>query len=105
MCRGEISVICQDVKLLKEKFDDHVPLSKSFTSSQTSCILASSSSSSKSVSPDLVPERADPSETPKTSPTPSVHEQMSYGEERYKDDRKALVEDGWEFFDNREFDM
>ncbi|CAK9151046.1 unnamed protein product [Ilex paraguariensis] len=105
MLQGEISVICQDVKLLKEKFDDHVPLSKSFTSSQTSCILASSSSSSKSMSPDLVPERADPSETPKTSPISSVHEQLSYGEERYKDDRKALVEDGWEFFDNREFDM
>lgn len=46
-CRGEISVICQDVRHLKEKFDLEVPLSKSLSSSQTSFILASSGSSLK----------------------------------------------------------
>ncbi|KAE9460516.1 hypothetical protein C3L33_07512, partial [Rhododendron williamsianum] len=104
--QGEISVICQDVKLLKEKFDERVPLSKSLSSSQTTCILASSSSSLKSMSPDLVPELAESSETAKkTSPSPSVDYHLSSGgEESDREDRKALTDDGWEFFDNREFD-
>ncbi|KAI8522855.1 hypothetical protein RHMOL_Rhmol13G0029200 [Rhododendron molle] len=105
--QGEISVICQDVKLLKENFDERVPLSKSLSSSQTTCILASSSSSLKSMSPDLVPELAKSSETAKkTSPSPSVDYHLSSGgEESDREDRKALTDDGWEFFDNREFDM
>ncbi|XP_058195993.1 uncharacterized protein LOC131312330 isoform X1 [Rhododendron vialii] len=102
--QGEISVICQDVKLLKEKFDERVPLSKSLSSSQTTCILASSSSSLKSMSPDLVPELAE-STAKKTSPSPSVDYHLSSGgEESDREDRKALTDDGWEFFDNREFD-
>ncbi|CAL5425282.1 unnamed protein product [Camellia sinensis] len=120
MLQGEISVICQDVKLLKEKFDDRVPLSKSLSSSQTSCRLASSSSSVKSMAPDQVAEHAESSKSPKktssipsdssespkkTSPIPSVGDQPSGGEERAGDDRKALVDDGWEFFDNRDFYM
>ncbi|KAK4558464.1 hypothetical protein RGQ29_007984 [Quercus rubra] len=56
MLQGEISVICQDVSLLKEKFDDRVPLSKSVSSSQTSCILAASGTSVKSMVSGLVPE-------------------------------------------------
>lgn len=52
LSRGEISVICQDVRLLKEKFDERVPLSQSISSSQTSCILASSGSSLKSIASD-----------------------------------------------------
>jgi hypothetical protein len=104
--QGEISVICQDVKLLKEKFDERVPLSKSLSSSQTTCILASSSSSLKSMSPDLVPDLAESSETAKkTSRSPSVDEQLSFGgEESDRENRKALADDGWEFFDSREFD-
>ncbi|XP_059660521.1 uncharacterized protein LOC132306928 [Cornus florida] len=104
MLQGEISVICQDVLLLKEKFDERVPLSKSLSSSQTSCILASSGSSLKSLAPDQVPEQDEPSETPtKTSPNASVDDQLFLVGEGAKDDGKALVEDGWEFFDNREF--
>ncbi|KAF5455076.1 hypothetical protein F2P56_024689 [Juglans regia] len=53
--QGEISVICQDVRLLKEKFDDRVPLSKSVSSSQTSCILATSGASVKGMTSDLLP--------------------------------------------------
>lgn len=34
--QGEISVKCQDVSLLKEKFDKRIPLSRSLSSSQTS---------------------------------------------------------------------
>lgn len=65
------------------------------------------------MSPDLVPELAESSETAtKTSPSPSVDEHLSpEGEEREgveesdREDRNALADDGWEFFDNREFDM
>ena len=44
------------MSLLKEKFDDRVPLSKSVSSSQTSCILAASGTSVKSMVSGLVPE-------------------------------------------------
>ncbi|GKU86637.1 hypothetical protein SLEP1_g1137 [Rubroshorea leprosula] len=90
--QGEISVICQDVRLLKQKFDERVPLSKSISSSQTSCILASSGSSAKSVA----------SEPEKISPTPSVDGQSPKDRpEVDKDgaDRKELFEDGWDFFE------
>ncbi|XP_022847351.1 uncharacterized protein LOC111369878 [Olea europaea var. sylvestris] len=66
--QGEIAVIHQDVSLLKEKFDEHVPFSKSLSSSQTSFILASSSSSSKTLFPDQVepvPDQIDSLENPK----------------------------------------
>ncbi|KAM3325961.1 hypothetical protein P3S67_001087 [Capsicum chacoense] len=96
--QGEISVICQDVRLLKEKFDDRVPLSKSLCSSQTSCLLASSSSSLKSMVPDQVPDSADLLHVPEKN------------EEKHKasEDMKSviynadLLDDGWEIFDNRE---
>jgi len=120
MLQGEISVICQDVMLLKEKFDDRVPLSKSVSSSQTSCILATTSGSSlKSTAYDLVPgrslassgssltsvvpEQGESSETPKkTSPTSSVHSPPSLGSgDKEKTARavKALLDEGWDFFD------
>ncbi|KAJ0791260.1 hypothetical protein HanOQP8_Chr01g0003521 [Helianthus annuus] len=56
--QGEISVKCQDVLLLKEKFDKGIPLtrSRSLSSSQTSSILASSGSSFRSVIKPLEPE-------------------------------------------------
>ncbi|ESQ37967.1 hypothetical protein EUTSA_v10028568mg [Eutrema salsugineum] len=92
--QGEISVICQDIRLLKEKFDNRVPLSQSISSSQTSCKLASSRSSMKSL---LLEKTLELSyETPeasgnKESPKASVSEE--------KDERKELLEDGWDFFD------
>ncbi|XP_058770856.1 uncharacterized protein LOC131644386 [Vicia villosa] len=61
--QGEISVICQDIRLLKEKFDANLPLSQSFTSSQTSCILASSGSSHKTLASNAGSEHSDSSET------------------------------------------
>ncbi|KAJ9696245.1 hypothetical protein PVL29_008469 [Vitis rotundifolia] len=106
MLQGEISVICQDVKFLKVKFDDRVPLSQSLSSSQTSCKLASSSSSLKSMSSDPVPvpALADESETPKqTSPTASVGGQSpkkSPVESGARDFHKALLDDGWDLFEN-----
>ncbi|XP_022727731.1 golgin candidate 5-like [Durio zibethinus] len=101
--QGEISVICEDVRLLKEKFDERVPLSKSISSSQTSCILASSGSSLKSMASDLGPEQGEKAITlEKRSLTPSVDKQspkIRSSEERYKADGKELLDDGWEFFD------
>ncbi|KAK4357352.1 hypothetical protein RND71_022962 [Anisodus tanguticus] len=105
--RGEISVICQDVRLLKEKFDDRVPLSKSFCSSQTSCILASSSSSLKSMVPDQVPDPADLLLAPEKMDTVSNHEEERKASEDVKSviHNKDLLDDGWEIFDNRELCM
>ncbi|KAM3382432.1 hypothetical protein P3S68_008006 [Capsicum galapagoense] len=102
--QGEISVICQDVRLLKEKFDDRVPLSKSLCSSQTSCLLASSSSSLKSMVPDQVPDSADLLHVPEKADTVSCNEE----EHKASEDVKSviyntdLLDDGWEIFDNRE---
>ncbi|KAL5068237.1 hypothetical protein RYX36_019124 [Vicia faba] len=60
--QGEISVICQDIRLLKEKFDANLPLSQSFSSSQTSCILASSGSSHKTIASNAGSVHSDSSE-------------------------------------------
>ena len=89
--------------MLKEKFDERIPLSKSISSSQTSCILASSGSSLKSMASDLGPEQGETAKTlDKRSPTPSVDGQSPKSrssEERYKADGKELLDDGWEIFD------
>ncbi|KAL6210523.1 hypothetical protein ACLB2K_015755 [Fragaria x ananassa] len=110
MLQGEISVICQDVKLLKEKFDERVPLSQSVSSSQTSCILASSGSSLKSVASGLLLERVGSvgsSESPNTlervSPVASVDGLSPKFRQEYetiKADKQALMEDGWDVFDD-----
>ncbi|KAK4731905.1 hypothetical protein R3W88_024893 [Solanum pinnatisectum] len=105
--QGEISVICQDVRLLKEKFDDRVPLCKSLCSGQTSCILASSSSSSKSMISDEVPEPADLLHAPEKMDRVSCHEEEHKASEDVKSviHNTDLVDDGWEIFDNRELYM
>ncbi|KAH1261525.1 hypothetical protein GmHk_02G004370 [Glycine max] len=99
MLQGEISVICQDIKLLKEKFDANLPLSKSFTSSQTSCKLASSGSSHKTLASDAGSEHSESSEIRKTSRTASIESLSSKSghdeEEKSKADHNALLDDGW----------
>ncbi|KAK4281138.1 hypothetical protein QN277_012664 [Acacia crassicarpa] len=94
MLQGEISVICEDIRILKEKFDANLPLSKFFTSSQTSCILASSGSSHKSSASDAGSDHSDPSEMLKAKPTSSTGELSSKSgnkEERRKTEHKAYV--------------
>ncbi|XP_068338382.1 uncharacterized protein [Pyrus communis] len=109
MLQGEISVICQDVRFLKEKFDERVPLSESVSSSQTSCILASSGSSMKSVAFDLVPERLELPKSPeKASPAPSVNglsPKSILEQERTKADQKELIDDGWDVVFDKELDV
>ncbi|PIN03066.1 hypothetical protein CDL12_24422 [Handroanthus impetiginosus] len=95
MLQGEIAVICEDVRLLKEKFDEHVPFSQSLSSSQTSRILASSTSSKGSISEQqvgLVAGGANSLETQKKSSE----------DEPAGNDRATFLDDGWEIFDNRE---
>ncbi|CAF1702682.1 hypothetical protein HID58_053040 [Brassica napus] len=93
--QGEIYVICKDIRLLKEKFDNGVPLSQSITSSQTSCKLASSVSSMKSL---LLEKPLDLSyEAPEASGNnKSAEASVNEGKE---DERKELLEDGWDIFD------
>lgn len=94
LSRGEISVICQDVKMLKEKFDNRVSLTKSISSSHTS----SCGSSMRS----LVLEN--PSElllngVPETSSSNKIPEAAAFSMNKDKDDCRELVEDGWDIFD------
>lgn len=100
--QGEISVICQDVLLLKKNFDERVPLSKSISSSQTSCLLASSSSSLKSIAGEFSSNLLESAKTPeKTSPAPSVGGQSP--KSRPDDDQsrvcKEASDDDWDFFE------
>lgn len=125
--QGEIYVKCQDVKLLKEKFDKRIPLS----SSQVSSILASSCSSFRSTgtpsesevetygSPKKSAELEDSygfldksstsksgliaAESPKSpiETVNSVNDCFPSGDGKQRDDdRKRLIDDGWELFEN-----
>ncbi|XP_047962388.1 uncharacterized protein LOC125207191 [Salvia hispanica] len=98
--QGEISVICQDVRMLKETFDEDIPFSKSLSSSQTSCILASSASSSKSLireQVDLLPDEGTESlDTRDKKGTASCSTESSSQDEAAGNDDKALSDDEWE---------
>lgn len=92
------------MRLLKEKFDERVPFSKSLSSSQTSCRLASSTSSSRSLvllqtEQEQGSDGADSLENPKRDLVHCFDKQLS-GDEATRDDSKALVEEGWEIFDS-----
>ncbi|RID70802.1 hypothetical protein BRARA_C02785 [Brassica rapa] len=94
--QGEIYVICKDIRLLKEKFDNGVPLSQSITSSQTSCKLASSVSSMKSL---LLEKPLNLSyEAPEASGNNNKSAEASVNEGK-ENERKELLEDGWDIFD------
>ncbi|XP_022953515.1 uncharacterized protein LOC111456040 isoform X2 [Cucurbita moschata] len=119
--QGEISVIVQDVRHLKEKFDLDVPLSKSLSSSQTSCILASSGSSLKSAASDLArfcspltdtashldAEKGSSSNLDKEGSRASsfISSKSSMSSNNLKEERsernhlKACSDDGWDVFD------
>lgn len=91
------------MRILKEKFDERLPLSRSLNSNQTSCVLASSSSSLKS----MVPEQVDPVND-STGPLEIVEktdssfiEPESFGVGTGKDGQKVLIDEGWELCDNR----
>ncbi|KAL6499504.1 hypothetical protein OROGR_027414 [Orobanche gracilis] len=103
MLQGEIAVICDDVKLLKERFDENVPFSKSLSSGQTSCILASSTSFLRNPNPkDLVPDGADPLMAQSERDAISCFAGWSFEGESTRDDHNALADDGWILFDDRD---
>lgn len=121
--QGEISVICQDVKSMKTKFDQGVPLSKSLSSSQTTSVSTFSSSSVLDASFEKLPETVVvPSPTFSSSsllgasfeklPEPEVVASPRNGkaslnstddELLYRNEILGtgieLVDDGWELFD------
>lgn len=97
--RGEISVICQDVRLLKQKFDERVPLSQSISSSQTTCRLASSGSSVKSMA-SLASEQGLTSETPERMSSAHMTDiQTPEIKLQNETNRRELLDDGWDLFD------
>lgn len=100
-CRGEISVVCQDIKLIKEKFDQHVPLSKLLSSSYTLASLTSSSSSIPSTAPQQMSELVHALDSIKALDRSIADDQISYGEE-VPSHQKELIDDGWEFFNKEE---
>ncbi|GAB4829780.1 hypothetical protein Ancab_019435 [Ancistrocladus abbreviatus] len=104
MLQGEISVICQDVKLLKENFDNHIPLSRSFSSKETSCLLASSSSSQKSKVSDKASEPVESCESPKrmnrTYSIDSATSRSSSAQEGVRTPQRDLLDEDWELFDD-----
>ncbi|WOG83705.1 hypothetical protein DCAR_0102882 [Daucus carota subsp. sativus] len=99
--QGEISVVCQDIKLIKEKFDQHVPLSKLLSSSYTLASLTSSSSSIPSTAPQQMSELVHALDSIKALDRSIADDQISYGEE-VPSHQKELIDDGWEFFNKEE---
>ncbi|VVA89815.1 unnamed protein product [Arabis nemorensis] len=96
--QGEISVICQDVKLLKEKFDKRVSLTESI-SSQTSS-YASFVRNLVMYTPSE-PFNEVPAETSSINKTPEA----TMNEEEKKGDRRERLEDGWEWGEEKKKDV
>nr|XP_043609313.1 cell surface antigen I/II-like [Erigeron canadensis] len=124
--QGEFSVKFQDILLLKEKFDQGIPLSRSLSSSQHSSILASSSSSLRStVTPiETEPEsetykapkrsaelgdsyeffeRSLNSEVAPPSPKSPIEKVDGFPFGEAKKIGKVPVDDGWELFESDDF--
>lgn len=113
--QGEISVKCQDVLLLKEKFDKRIPLSRSLSSSQTSSVLAASPTPSfrrtTTATATLFEPESEIYETPKKSldlddsydKLPISRPQspnFPIGQQKQSDAWKLLLnDDDWELFD------
>ncbi|KAI7752366.1 hypothetical protein M8C21_032629 [Ambrosia artemisiifolia] len=105
--QGEMAVKCQDVLLLKEKFDKRIPLTGSLFASQASSILVSPSSPFRSTTP--LEHETETLRTPKSSsldgsPKSPDKETASFSNGKAKkddDELKGLLgDDGWELFNN-----
>lgn len=98
--QGEISVICQDVKLLKEKFDKSVSTTtKSVTSSLTSSRGSSSMRSLVLENPAELLNGIFETSSKNKSPEEEEEEEASYYMKKEKNDRRELLEDGWDIFE------
>lgn len=97
--QGEISVICQDVKSMKTKFGQGVPLSKSLSSSQTTSVSTFSSSSVLGASFEKLPG-TEVVASPKNGKAALTltDDELLYGN-KIPGTGMELVDDGWELFD------
>lgn len=93
--QGEMAVICLDIKSLKENFDERAPLSKSLSSSQTSCLMALSGSSGKSQAPNFILEQVEPMETTKPMSTTAADNLSEKSTYESSEDRKHVVDNDW----------
>ncbi|KAG2267558.1 hypothetical protein Bca52824_062113 [Brassica carinata] len=97
--QGEISVICQDVKLLKEKFDNRVSIPKK---AGTSSLTSSCGSSVRSL---VLETPAEPlngmlkTSSSKNKSPEEEDEEASSTMDKLKNDCRELLEDGWDIFD------
>ncbi|XP_051143210.1 uncharacterized protein LOC127259710 [Andrographis paniculata] len=98
MLQGEIGVVCQDVRLLKEKLDDHIHFSKSVSNSVSSGKLAYSLSSLE------VEAVSDSLEATATTTTTKAKERHPSDEQQSDDDGKAVLEGGWDLCENENDD-
>ncbi|KAM7256981.1 hypothetical protein ACFE04_012722 [Oxalis oulophora] len=115
--QGELSVLCKDVRLLKDKSENRITLSEFLSSSSSVKTIASdlkksvSSTSVKSIAPDLKKsassKEASPAQSlyghsPKSSQSASVVgeslENRLFEDEKTKNVHKAFSDDGWELF-------
>ncbi|KAF8006491.1 hypothetical protein BT93_K0708 [Corymbia citriodora subsp. variegata] len=104
--RGEIAIICQDVKSLKENFNRGAQLSKCISSRKMSCITSSSSSSNLScMSTDTIPEQGKTLKIPNNiGPLSSIDDiglpsKRVIKEEEARIGMKELEDEGWELFE------
>ncbi|CAH8388373.1 unnamed protein product [Eruca vesicaria subsp. sativa] len=93
--QGEISIICQDVKLLKEKFDNRVSITKSATSSLT----ISCGSSMRSLVLETPTEPLNGMLETSSNNKCLKEEEASSSMNKEKNDLRELLEDGWDIFD------
>ncbi|RIA04111.1 hypothetical protein BRARA_K01691 [Brassica rapa] len=95
--QGEISVICQDVKLLKEKFDNRVSIPKK---AATSSLTSSCGSSVRSLVLETLAEPLNGMlETSSSNNKIPEEEEASSTMNKLKNDCRELLEDGWDIFD------
>lgn len=88
--------------MIKEKFDQHVPLSKLLSSSYYT--LASMTSSSSSITNRVPWQMSDVNHSPDSTKAPDASiadDQLTQGEEM-RSHQKELIDDGWEFFDKQD---
>ncbi|KAL3648846.1 hypothetical protein CASFOL_005249 [Castilleja foliolosa] len=98
MLQQEIAGISNDVKLLKESFDDNVSFSKSISSSQSSCCILASSSKNLNWEELATPGGAQPlamTDEPEDDACFRFFAQQSEGKSTAGDYPKELVDDGW----------
>ncbi|KAG9457408.1 hypothetical protein H6P81_001916 [Aristolochia fimbriata] len=100
MLQGEIAVICEDVKMLKERVESRLPIGRGLSMSQIGGALTSSYKSFRSMSPDRAPELSKSSESVAKSNIDLLSSEPSVGSDSSKRDmdggkRTVLPSSSW----------